>query len=67
VGEADQVAREAAAMLRRVLNAVERGDRSAGTPRAMALVRRIEGAAVALEAAAGHVMQHAEQGATLDP
>ena len=50
VDEPDQVARDAAAMLRRLLDAVERGDLTAGTPQANALVRRIEGAAAALDA-----------------
>lgn len=45
------VASEAAVLLRRVLEAVERGDLSAGTPRAIALVRRIEGAIAAFDAA----------------
>jgi hypothetical protein len=43
---------DAAALLRRLLDAVEDGELEATTPRAVALVRRIEGAAVALEAAA---------------
>jgi hypothetical protein len=46
----DEIAREAAAMLRRLLEAVDRGDITAGTPQAVAILRRIEGAAAALEA-----------------
>lgn len=46
---ADQTAREAAALLRDVLAAVERGELDAGSPRAKALVRRIEGAMAGLE------------------
>lgn len=42
---------EAAALLRRLLEAVDRGELDATTPSAKALVRRMEGAAVALEAA----------------
>ena len=48
----NRVARDAAAMLRRLLDAAERGDLTAGTPQATALVRRIEGALAALEAVA---------------
>jgi hypothetical protein len=47
--EAD-VAKEAAATIRRVLQAVERGELSVGSARARALVRRLEGAAAALDA-----------------
>lgn len=46
---------EAAAMLRRLLAAVEADELEANSARATALVRRIEGAAVALEEAAGVV------------
>jgi hypothetical protein len=44
---------EAAEMLRRLLAAVDRGELTVGTLSAIALVRRIEGAAVAFEVAAG--------------
>ncbi len=37
-------------MLRRVLDAVERGDLDVGSTRALHLLRQIEGAAAALEA-----------------
>lgn len=40
-----------AAALRRILEAIERGDLDASTPQAIALRRRIEGAVIALEAA----------------
>ena len=40
---------EAAAMLRRLLDAVERGELEPGGERGVALMRRMEGAAVALE------------------
>lgn len=43
--------REAAALLRRLLELVERGDLDAGSGQARAMVRRLEGAAVALESA----------------
>jgi hypothetical protein len=43
---------ELAASLRRLLEAIERDDLDASTPRAIALRRRIEGAVVALDAAA---------------
>jgi hypothetical protein len=56
----DDTAREAAAMLRRVLDAVERGDLDAGSGRATALVRKIEGAAAALEAVGGARADHGE-------
>lgn len=46
---ADKTSRDAAAMLRRVLEATERGDLEGESARARALVRRIEGAVVALE------------------
>jgi hypothetical protein len=46
---ADKTSREAAAMLRRVLEAVERGELEGESSQARALVRRIEGAVVALE------------------
>jgi hypothetical protein len=45
-----EIAREAAMLLRRLLEAVERGELTAGTPRSVALIRRIEGAAAALDA-----------------
>jgi hypothetical protein len=48
----ETTAQEAAAMIRRVLDAVERGELTAGSARALALVRRLEGAALALEALA---------------
>ena len=41
-----------ATSLRRILEAIERGDLDASTPRAIALRRRIEGAVIALDAAA---------------
>lgn len=40
---------EAAALLRRVLDAVDRGELAADGPAAVAVVRRCEGAAIALE------------------
>lgn len=43
---------EAAAMLRSVLAAIEAGEIQTDTPKARALVRRIEGAIVALDEAA---------------
>ena len=46
---------EAQKVLRRVLDAVERGDLSASTPQGQALVRRLEGAVLALEALEGEV------------
>lgn len=42
---------EAARLLRSIVGAVEAGELEATTPRAVAMVRRIEGAAAALEAA----------------
>lgn len=45
------VSQDLAASLRRLLEAIERGDLDASTPRAIALRRRIEGAVIALEAA----------------
>jgi hypothetical protein len=48
---ADQVdVRENAALLRRLLAAVERGELTAETPQARSLLRRLEGAVAALEA-----------------
>jgi hypothetical protein len=44
---------EAARLLRSILSAVEGGELEASTPRAVAMVRRIEGATTALEAASG--------------
>jgi hypothetical protein len=44
---------EAAAMLRRLLALVEAGELEATTPTARAVLRRIEGAAIAVELAAG--------------
>ena len=44
VDEPDEIARDAGAMLRRMLDAVERGHLTAGTPQATALIRLIEGA-----------------------
>jgi hypothetical protein len=44
---------EAARLARAVLDAVDRGEIEATTPRAVAMLRRIEGAAVAWETAAG--------------
>lgn len=46
---ARKVELEAAAMLRRLLEAVERGDLEAGGPKGVGLVHQLEGAAVALE------------------
>lgn len=43
----------AAAMLRRLLALVEAGELEATTPSARALLRRLEGAAIAVELAAG--------------
>ena len=57
VSQTDSVTRadnaEAAAMLRRLLAAVDAGELEANGGRATALVRRMEGAAVAFELAAG--------------
>lgn len=50
VEEPAEVARDAAAMLRRVLDAVERGELDAKGGRAVASMRQIEGAVAALEA-----------------
>ena len=47
VSEVEQTPSDAAAMLRRLPDAVERDDLALGTPQAMVLVRRIEGAAAA--------------------
>ncbi len=47
-----QTEAEAAATLRAILAAVERGELAATTPQAIALVRRIEGATTALEQSA---------------
>ena len=44
---------EAAGMLRRLLGAVKAGDLTVGTPQALALMRRREGAAAAFETVAG--------------
>ena len=44
---------ETAALLRRLLAAVDAGELTAGTPKALALLRRTEGAAAAFEQAAG--------------
>ena len=46
------VERETAELLRRLLEAIDRGQVEANGPRAIALRRRIEGAIAALEAAA---------------
>ena len=43
----------AAAIIREVLPAFEQGKLTASSPREVALLRRLEGAAMALEAAAG--------------
>ncbi len=40
-------------MLRRLLGAVKAGDLTVGTPQALALMRRMEGAAAAFETVAG--------------
>ncbi len=47
------VRQEAGALLRRLLAAVEAGDLAADDPPSVALVRRLEGAAVALEQTSG--------------
>lgn len=52
---------EAAAVLRRLLDAVEAGDLDADGPKAARVVRQLYGAAAALEVVAGSV------GATLTP
>lgn len=44
---------DAAAMMRRLLDAVEKGALEPGGAQGVALLRRMEGAAVALEAVAG--------------
>ena len=44
--------REAAAGLRRLLDAVDDGRLGAPTPREIAMIRRVEGAVIALEAVA---------------
>jgi len=44
---------DAASLLRRVLTLVEAGELEAKTPEARALMRRLEGAALAAEVAAG--------------
>jgi hypothetical protein len=44
---------EAAAALRQVLNAIEMGELDVNTPQDIALVRRLEGALVALEKVGG--------------
>jgi hypothetical protein len=49
-------------LLRRLLAEVEAGRLPAPTPRDVALVRRIEGAAAALEAAARHGEQEGDDG-----
>lgn len=41
-----------AALIRRLVDAVERGELTATGPKGLALLRRLEGAAAALEAAA---------------
>jgi len=46
-------AADAAAMLRRLLAAVDAGELTVGTPRGVALVRHMEGAAAAFEVSAG--------------
>jgi hypothetical protein len=46
---------DAAAMLRRLLALVEAGELEATTPSARAILRRLEGAAIAVELAAGRV------------
>ena len=46
---------DAAAMLRRLLAAVDDGTLTVGTLNGVALVRRMEGAAVAFETATGNV------------
>jgi hypothetical protein len=48
---------EAAAMLRRLLAAVDAGQLTVGTLNGIALVRRMEGAAVAFETAAGEAVE----------
>ena len=46
----DDISREAAKLLRRVIEAVAKGELEARTPDARALLRRLEGALIALEA-----------------
>lgn len=53
-GEDRSVEAETADLLRAVLDAVYRGDMEASTPPAIALVRRMEGALMALEESARH-------------
>ena len=48
-----QVMADAAALLRRVLALVDAGELTASTPQALALLRRLEGAAMAAEIAGG--------------
>ncbi len=50
---AQSVEAEAGTLIRRVLEAVERGELEAGGTHGVALLRRLEGAAVALEAVGG--------------
>jgi hypothetical protein len=50
--ESKQVARDAAEVLRRLVQAVEDGRLQQPKPREVALLRRIEGAAAALDATA---------------
>jgi hypothetical protein len=44
---------EAAQALRRILASIEEGELSAATPQEVALVRRLQGAVVAMEAVSG--------------
>jgi hypothetical protein len=46
----DEISREAANLLRSVVSAVAKGELEARTPDARALLRRLEGALIALEA-----------------
>lgn len=55
-----KTAKEAAEMLRRVIEAVGAGELLASTPRDVALVRRLQGALTALEAVAGRPARGSE-------
>jgi hypothetical protein len=59
---------DAAVMLRRLLALVETGELEATTPSARALLRRLEGAAIAVELAAGvRAVEPREGGANSGP
>lgn len=58
---------ETAAILRRLLEAVDRGELTAATPQALALMRRMEGAAAAFEVLGGpSAFAHLEAKEVLD-